>query len=395
MADTMSYYVHKRSSTWDDTTPGGSSSKISDEIDASDNYWEFEMVKDDVKHSFVLSKDDLRAKTSFPRMVGASIAATTTQVSKNYEDPDAAGTFNLRYVPETFDPRRPEKWVLTDTSRDGFKLVVKEATATSWIEHKPVFSVILVGTLIGIFSYYAKDDCEDPMSDCPTFSNFALAYRMCCREQLWRWFTYSLMHSSVAHIVGNLVMLILLAAPLEMVHGSWRIIALYFIGAIAGSLGSSMFDPTANVVGASGACYMYLGAWCADMAANWDSKDSVWACCNAMGKSAGKYAQIIVVSLWVLLDLGNQVHSRYTSESNVSFAGHFAGFGAGVTFGTFILKNASKQPTEIYVSWGGISVYFCAMILAVVWNVYYTYDPYRACDVDEYAKCNLTKNYAI
>ena len=222
---------------------------------------------------------------------------------------------------------------------------------------------------------------------------------MCCREQLWRWFTYSLMHSNIQHIASNLVMLVILTAPLEMVHGSWRVMILYVIGAFAGSLGSSVFDPSANVVGASGACYMYLGAWCADMASNFDTKDSVWACCNGgvcfSVNTAGKYIQTIVVAIWVFADLGMQVYNRYTTESNVSFAGHFCGFGAGVAFGTFILKNESQTATELYLRWSGISVYLAGMILAVVWNVYYTYDPYRACDVDTYAKCNLTKNYAI
>ena len=43
--------------------------------------------------------------------------------------------------------------------------------------------------------------------------------------------------------------------------GSLRMFFLYGFGVLAGSLGSSVFDTEANVVGSSGAVYALLGAW--------------------------------------------------------------------------------------------------------------------------------------
>ena len=51
------------------------------------------------------------------------------------------------------------------------------------------------------------------------------------------------------------------------------------------------------------------------------------------------------------LDLGSQIYKRYSdTESTVSFAGHFVGFVAGITFGCYILKNVESRKGELYVT---------------------------------------------
>ena len=51
---------------------------------------------------------------------------------------------------------------------------------------------------------------------------------------------------------------------------------LYLMGVIAGALGSSVFDPDSNVVGASGAVYTVMGAWTAELIQNWDTMRYKW-----------------------------------------------------------------------------------------------------------------------
>jgi membrane associated rhomboid family serine protease len=52
----------------------------------------------------------------------------------------------------------------------------------------------------------------------------------------------SLMHSNVSHICGNALFQVFYGIPMEMVHGTKTMVALYFFGAITGSLGVSVFD---------------------------------------------------------------------------------------------------------------------------------------------------------
>lgn len=62
------------------------------------------------------------------------------------------------------------------------------------------------------------------------------------------------------HLVVNLVVQIFLGVPLEMVHGWWRVLLIYFTGVVAGSLGTSITDPRAKLAGASGGVYSIITA---------------------------------------------------------------------------------------------------------------------------------------
>lgn len=58
----------------------------------------------------------------------------------------------------------------------------------------------------------------------------------------------------------NLLVQILLGIPLEMVHKWWRVLIVYFAGVLAGSLGTSILDPTVKLAGASGGVYSLVTA---------------------------------------------------------------------------------------------------------------------------------------
>ena len=62
------------------------------------------------------------------------------------------------------------------------------------------------------------------------------------------------------HLVVNLVVQITLGIPLEMVHGWWRVLLVYLAGVLAGSLGTSVSDPTVFLAGASGGVYALMTA---------------------------------------------------------------------------------------------------------------------------------------
>lgn len=72
----------------------------------------------------------------------------------------------------------------------------------------PVFMVIITIVQISLYAYYAAIDCTAkglPVSyECPPTFRTALAFRPGCREQVWRFFTYMLVHSGIYHIVFNL-----------------------------------------------------------------------------------------------------------------------------------------------------------------------------------------------
>lgn len=58
---------------------------------------------------------------------------------------------------------------------------------------------------------------------------------------------------------------VVLGIPLEMVHSWWRVLIIYVAGVIAGSLGTSVADPTVYLAGASGGVYALLMAHMASL----------------------------------------------------------------------------------------------------------------------------------
>lgn len=78
---------------------------------------------------------------------------------------------------------------------------------------------------------------------------------------IFRWF----------HLAFNLIVQLLVGIPLEMVHGSMRIGCVYLAGVLAGSMGTSVFDPEVYLVGASGGVYALLAAHLANVMLNFNN----------------------------------------------------------------------------------------------------------------------------
>lgn len=62
------------------------------------------------------------------------------------------------------------------------------------------------------------------------------------------------------HLTVNLIVQLLLGVPLEMVHRGWRVLLIYFSGVLAGSLATSVTDPSVYLAGASGGVYALITA---------------------------------------------------------------------------------------------------------------------------------------
>lgn len=58
----------------------------------------------------------------------------------------------------------------------------------------------------------------------------------------------------------NLIVQLLLGVPLETVHGSWRVVLIYFSGVLASSLATSVMSPSVWLTGASGGVYALIAA---------------------------------------------------------------------------------------------------------------------------------------
>eukprot|EP00730_Choanoeca_flexa_P019327 TRINITY_DN9434_c0_g1_i3.p1 TRINITY_DN9434_c0_g1~~TRINITY_DN9434_c0_g1_i3.p1 ORF type:complete len:366 (+),score=62.37 TRINITY_DN9434_c0_g1_i3:86-1183(+) len=228
----------------------------------------------------------------------------------------------------------------------------------------PLFMIIFSIVEIALFIHFANRDCgSDVGLECPLSFSSELAYRPGCRDQVWRFITYILVHAGVSHIIFNILIQLLVGIPLEMVHGQWRTAGVYLMGGLAGSLASSVFDPETNLVGASAGVYALVGAHVADVFLNWSEMPFRWVRASILG-------------VLVIMDLSISLYNRYNSsdETNVSYTGHFAGFVMGCTLGTRILKNLNHCKYEDTVAWVGLGIAVIGCVFALFWNIFYDFD---------------------
>ncbi|CAB0008603.1 unnamed protein product [Nesidiocoris tenuis] len=176
-----------------------------------------------------------------------------------------------------------------------------------------IFSIIELITFIYDWVYY---------DGAPRYGSLGeiLIYDPSRRKEAWRYVTYMFVHMGTAHLVVNLSVQILLGVPLEMVHGNWRVFCIYISGVLAGSLGTSISDPTVFLAGASGGVYALMTA----------------------------HISTIIM---------------------IGYVAHFAGAVTGLLVGINVLRNLRVKRWENYVWWASLVLFSCLMLSAITINV--------------------------
>ncbi|XP_066589871.1 rhomboid-related protein 2 isoform X1 [Prorops nasuta] len=181
------------------------------------------------------------------------------------------------------------------------------------------------------------------------------------RYQAWRYLTYMFVHVGIFHLVVNLLVQIMLGIPLEMVHKWWRVLIIYIAGVIAGSLGTSISDPTVYLAGASGGVYAIITAHVATIIMNWSQMEFA-------------VLQLLVFLVITSVDVGQAIYNRYVADTNdqVGYVAHLAGAVAGLLVGINVLRNLEVKTWEKAVWWASIVTYSVLMTAAILWNILYT-----------------------
>jgi len=184
-----------------------------------------------------------------------------------------------------------------------------------------------------------------------------LAYCPNRKIELWRFLSYLLVHSSWWHLLFNLSIQLVLGIPLEMVHGSGRIAIIYLSGVLAGSLATSVLDPSVCLVGASGGVYSLLAAHLANLVLNFSAMQ-----CGVL--------RLVAILAIASVEVGIAVYGRYSeTEPPVSYLAHIWGSLAGITIGLVVLKNFQQRLWERWVWWVALFLYSAFIIAAFVANL--------------------------
>ncbi|XP_005101581.2 rhomboid-related protein 3 [Aplysia californica] len=226
----------------------------------------------------------------------------------------------------------------------------------------PLFIPIITLLEVGCFVYYCVESRLITFTGpVPTASIFI--YRPDRRHEVWRFFFYMMVHAGYVHLLFNVLVQVAVGLPLEMVHGPCRIALIYLAGILAGSLGTSVFDMDAFLVGSSGGVYALLAAHLANVLLNY----------SHMELGILKLATVFVIAS---SDVGFAIWTRYSqpqgeSSPPLGYTPHLTGALAGLTVGLAVLKSFQQHLHQQYMCWLALAIYTGCVGFALFWNIFY------------------------
>jgi membrane associated rhomboid family serine protease len=146
--------------------------------------------------------------------------------------------------------------------------------------------------------------------------------------ELWRLFTYALLHDrrNATHLIVNMLSLFSVGSFLEPLLGRWRLGVLYFVSAVVGGIASTLFTDVLSV-GASGAVWGLMGATLGLL----QGRNRVFPALIARDL---RRRLIVVLAINVLISFLPYI-DRYC---------HFGGGIAGYLLGLLFARSPTKQP---------------------------------------------------
>lgn len=146
---------------------------------------------------------------------------------------------------------------------------------------------------------------------------------------LARLVTALFLHADWAHLVGNLLFLLIFGAPAERAMGPWRFLALFLVGGAVANLAAvlAIGTPDRLIIGASGAVSAVIGAYLALFP----------TARLGLVLPLGLFLQFVKMPAAVLIGLWAGLQLLYTfigpAFGAVAWSAHLAGFALGGGFG--------------------------------------------------------------
>ncbi|WP_454832734.1 rhomboid family intramembrane serine protease [Pseudoxanthomonas wuyuanensis] len=154
-----------------------------------------------------------------------------------------------------------------------------------------------------------------------------------------RLFSALFLHADWAHLLGNLVFLLIFGLPAERTMGPWRFLLLFLLGGAVSNLAAvvSIGSPDSVIIGASGAVSAVIGAYLALFPT---AKLGVVLPLGLFLEFVKAPASLLI-GIWALL----QVVFAYIGPAfgAVAWSAHIAGFLFGVVFALFVRAAIARR----------------------------------------------------
>jgi membrane associated rhomboid family serine protease len=161
---------------------------------------------------------------------------------------------------------------------------------------------------------------------------------------LLRLFTALFLHADWAHLLGNLVFLLIFGLPAERAMGPWRFLALFLLGGAVSNLAAvlAIGAPDRVIIGASGAVSAVIGAYLALFPG---AKLGVVVPLGLFLQFVRAPAAVLI-GVWAVL----QVVFAYIGPAfgAVAWSAHVAGFLFGIVFALFVRAAIARRLRRRY-----------------------------------------------
>lgn len=157
-------------------------------------------------------------------------------------------------------------------------------------------------------------------------------------DEVYRWYTYSLVHGSVAHLGVNMMGWLIYGVLCEVDNGWWRTAAIQAGAVLGGAMAAGweyrILQPRHLVVlGASGGVYGMMSSLIGNLALNWQELHLVKRIVYPMFLGCTIVSDVVV--------------SAVLRSSTTSYSAHVGGFVFGALGGLCIMRNEIVRSWEV------------------------------------------------
>lgn len=204
-----------------------------------------------------------------------------------------------------------------------------------------------------------------------------LAFSPMRKLELWRYFTYALLHVGTAHLLINVILQLVISFPLESEVGSQNVLFVYIGGILSGSLAESLSPDFTLMVGASSGIYSllmsHISQICMVSLNVWVSLSSYLFNSQNFSSISHRTNRIIFVVVLLLSDIVYAtIHCLENREPKIAVGSHVAGALSGILLGFIFYANNHHENKELkFKLFKRISIvaYLSFVVVAIFLNV--------------------------
>ncbi len=156
------------------------------------------------------------------------------------------------------------------------------------------------------------------------------------RRQVYRWYTYSLLHANLEHLIMNCIVWVFYSTMVALDNNKFRVFLIQTLSILGGVFGCGwqirITKANLTLVGASGGIYGMLSCQIGNLIVNWPELDF--------------FKRLVYTTFLISTTVSDIIFSVLMYSSTISYSAHIGGFIMGMFAGGCLMHNIRKLKWE-------------------------------------------------